>query len=305
MPLISVIMSTYRENESVLRESIDSILSQTVTDFEFLIVSDDPDNTNLLHLLTDYTRRDHRITLLRNDTNCGLVASLNRALETVRGEYVARMDADDIAEPTRFEKQLAYLHRENLDLTGSSVIRINEHGTPLTPPPNHTDAPHTVMSILRIAPCVPHPTWLAKTAVYTALSGYRDMPRCEDYDFLLRALRRGFRIGICPAPLLRYRIASHGISRSALLEQHYASRYLAREFPRIEQVTPAELHRITTPITAERNARYRQAEALFYTALTHRGWRRTGYLLASLAVSRDQPRRFYDMWRIHRTRQGG
>ena len=304
MPLISVILSTYREPASYLRAAVDSILSQTLTDFECLIVIDDPDNTEAVALLADYARRDDRIVLLPNAKNIGLVASLNRALQIAQGDYIARMDADDITHPARFAEQLAYLRREQLDLTGALTWRIDEHGTPLSAPPSHHDTPTVVMSALRIAPCVAHPTWFARREVFTALNGYRSIPRCEDYDFLLRALHRGFRIGNCPRPLLYYRIVQNGISRSALLKQHVASRYLASQYHRIDEVSEHEVRQKTAHISEKQNARYHRAEQLFYTALSAYGWKRGRYLLSSLVASRYQPRRFYDMWRLHRLRGG-
>jgi len=304
MPLISVILSTYRESESYLRASVESILSQTVTDFEFLIVLDDPHNTAATRLLTAYAQNDRRITLLPNEKNCGLVASLNRALSVARGEFIARMDADDIACPTRFEEQLRYLHRESLDITGSLTTRIDEDGHPLGTS-THTDSPSVVMAALRVAPCVPHPTWFVRREVYTALRGYRAIPRCEDYDFLLRALHHGFRIGVCPAPLLYYRIVSHGISRSALLQQHLTSRYLASQYARIDDITEDEIRQQVAHVSATQNARYQRAEQLLYAARSAHGWKRAHHLLRSLFTSRYQLRRVYDIQRLHRLRQGG
>lgn len=304
MPLVSVILSTYREPAPYLRAAVDSILSQTLTDFEFLIVIDDPDNTAVVDLLTDYAQQDDRIVLLPNAKNLGLVPSLNRALQIAQGDYIARMDADDISLPTRFAKQLAYLRHERLDLVGALTWRIDEHGTPLTAPPSHHDTPTVVMSALRIAPCVAHPTWFVRRDVFRTLNGYRPIPRCEDYDFLLRALHHGFRIGNCPQPLLLYRLVQTGISRSALLNQHVASRYLASQYHRLDDVTEQEVRRQTADVSDVQNTRYHRAEQLLYSALSTHGWKRGRYLLSSLFASRYQMRRFYDMWRLHRLRGG-
>ena len=159
------------------------------------------------------------------------------------------------------------------------------------------------MGALRVAPCVPHPTWLVRRDVYVTLHGYRDIPRCEDYDLLLRALRHGYRIGVCPETLLRYRLVQSSISRSALLAQHLTSRYLAEQYP--NEATPDAVRRITAQVTDAQNARYRRAEQLLYKAIRQRGIRRGGYLLASLVASRYQPRRFYDLWRVRLARRKG
>ncbi len=110
--LVSVIMSNYNTPEEFLREAIESILNQTYSDFEFIIV-DDCSTDNSLDIIASYD--DPRIVLLKNEENLGITKSLNRALKIAKGEYVARMDGDDIALPERFEKQVALL-TENPDV---------------------------------------------------------------------------------------------------------------------------------------------------------------------------------------------
>ena len=105
-PMISVLMSAYNEEDWV-EEAIDSILKQTYEDFEFIIVNDgSTDDT--AEILASYEKRDNRITVI-NQENKGLTKSLNKGLKHCSGKYVARMDANDIALPTRFEKQASFL----------------------------------------------------------------------------------------------------------------------------------------------------------------------------------------------------
>lgn len=306
MSLISVVMSTYREPEKYIRPAVESILSQTLADFEFLIVLDAPDNTAMQELLAEYAARDSRIRLLKNEKNIGLVGSLNRALGEATGEFVARMDADDIAEPDRLEKELAYLRENDLDFVAAVTRRIDEDGNPIAGSAAPQYSPAAVMASLRVSPCLPHPTWLLKREVYEALGGYRGMERCEDYDFALRALKRGYRIGVCPAVLLNYRIVSSGISRTALLKQHLASRYLAANFDRLEQVTMQEIREKKLARVSDAEAeRYRRAEQLFFKALTYRRnpLKLGAYLIASLFTSRHQVTRFSDMYRLRKARK--
>lgn len=108
--LVSVIMTNYNTPEKYLREALDSILNQTYTNFEFIIV-DDGSTDNSLSVIESYA--DSRIIVLKNDENIGLTKSLNKALEISKGEYVARMDSDDISEPERFEKQVNYLRKND------------------------------------------------------------------------------------------------------------------------------------------------------------------------------------------------
>lgn len=109
MPVVSVIMSVYREPVEWMRQAIDSILGQTFSDFEFIIVNDCPERNDNDALLAQYQQKDKRIVLLRNEKNIGLTRSLNRALRQANGRYVARMDADDISRPQRLERQVALM----------------------------------------------------------------------------------------------------------------------------------------------------------------------------------------------------
>ena len=113
MVAISVIMSVYKEPVDWLRQSIDSILNQTYNDFEFIIICDNPTYKEGITLLYEYASKDDRIHLIFNEENIGLTKSLNKGLALANGKYIARMDADDISMPTRFEKQYRYMEQHN------------------------------------------------------------------------------------------------------------------------------------------------------------------------------------------------
>lgn len=108
-PMVSVLMSVYGEPLEWLREAVGSILQQTYTDFEFIIVNDNPEREELDGFLRESATGDRRIHIIRNPENIGLTKSLNIGLRECRGRYVARMDADDVSHSTRFEKQVAYM----------------------------------------------------------------------------------------------------------------------------------------------------------------------------------------------------
>ena len=105
-PLFSVLMSTYNETTKELDESINSILQQTYSNFEFLIINDNPNNYELEKTLKSY--KDSRIKIIHNEENLGLVKSLNNGLKYCNGQYVARMDADDISCPSRIQDEKQY-----------------------------------------------------------------------------------------------------------------------------------------------------------------------------------------------------
>lgn len=108
MPKISVIMPVYNTEEKYLREAIESILNQTCTDFEFMIM-DDGSSNNAREVISSY--KDSRILYIKNEQNLGLIKTLNKALDLAKGEYIARMDSDDISLPERFKKQSDFLDK--------------------------------------------------------------------------------------------------------------------------------------------------------------------------------------------------
>jgi glycosyltransferase involved in cell wall biosynthesis len=124
-PKVSVVMSVYN-GEKYLCEAIDSILNQTFENFEFLIVNDGSTDRTL-EILQSY--RDPRIKVINNERNIGLTASLNKGLKIAKGEYVARMDADDVSFPHRLEQQKAFLDRNpRVAMVGSWAEVIDESG---------------------------------------------------------------------------------------------------------------------------------------------------------------------------------
>ena len=109
-PLISVITCTYNDKDFIA-ETIESILNQTFTDFEYIIVND-VSNDGTAEILKEYASKDDRIKIITNKENSGTYVSANNALEVAQGKYVARIDGDDVAMPSRFEKQVNFL-KEN------------------------------------------------------------------------------------------------------------------------------------------------------------------------------------------------
>ena len=116
-PKLSVLMPAFN-SEKYISEAIESILNQTFTDYEFIIINDgSTDNT--AKIIQKYAKQDKRIKFVDNKKNQGFIASLNQGLDLARGEYIAKMDSDDISLPERFEKQVEYLDKNpNCGLVG-------------------------------------------------------------------------------------------------------------------------------------------------------------------------------------------
>lgn len=238
--LVTVIMSIYNESVSELNKSINSILNQSYRNLEFIIINDNPLNKQLGNQLNELVRQDSRVKVYVNNNNIGLVESLNRALGFSHGDYIARMDADDISEPSRIKKQVSYIEQKNLDLIGSSLILIDEQdvqfGTLHFPSRNEQ-----IVRFMKYGTCLPHPTWLGKREVFDCLHGYRKALYCEDYDFLLRVLKRGYKVGNCDGYNLRYRVRKCGISQSNYVKQYVLRKYLYKHRESILQVDEEDI----------------------------------------------------------------
>ena len=110
-PKVSVLTPIYNTNPAHLREMIESILNQTFTDFEFLILNDSPDNTEIEKIVLDYAKHDKRIKYYKNSKNMGITPSRNKLLKLASGEYLAIFDHDDISLPERLKLQVEYLDK--------------------------------------------------------------------------------------------------------------------------------------------------------------------------------------------------
>ena len=201
MPKISVVMPAYNA-EKYIAEAIESILSQTFRDFEFIIINDgSTDKTKEIIL----SFGDTRIVYLENEKNLGIVETLNRGLDAARGEYIARMDADDVAMPERFEKQLAYMEKHpEVGVLGCGVYLYD--GKENYGERRFSEQPYAVAVDLLFSCALAHPTVMIRKNVL-ASSGVQYEAQyhgCEDYRMWTR-LVPVTGIANLPEPLLRYR----------------------------------------------------------------------------------------------------
>ena len=182
-PRISVIMSVYN-GEKYLREAIQSILGQTYTDFEFIIVNDASTDESL-QIILGFS--DSRIRLIINDTNTGLTKSLNVALEQAKGEFIARQDADDISLPERFQKQLQhYEQHPETALLGTSHYIIDENGIAIGKRVIPADPSRNKFYGSSFA----HGSTMFRSEAIRKLGGYNELFRySQDFDLWLRFAR--------------------------------------------------------------------------------------------------------------------
>jgi glycosyltransferase involved in cell wall biosynthesis len=203
-PAISVLMPAHNAGRYVAK-AVESILAQTYTDFEFLIV-DDGSIDDTPKILRRYAECDRRIHIISR-AKTGVVRALNELMALARGNLIARMDADDIALPTRFERQVAYLkdHPECV-LVGSRVFIIDPEGDELTILGRALSHEEIVDDLLaHKGQMVYHPAVMFRRHVVVGIGGYDDrMVEAEDLDLFLRLAEVG-RIINLPDPLLKYR----------------------------------------------------------------------------------------------------
>ena len=184
-PAVSVIMSVYN-GERYLRNAVESILGQTFTDFEFIIVNDGSTDRSG-GILADYA--DDRIRLINNSPNVGLTPSLNRALALARGRYIARMDADDISLPNRLEEQVKFLesHKEYV-LVGTSPIIIDPEGHPIRKP-RYPLSDRSIRAQLAVKSQIVHGSVLIRRT--SELLYNESCVAAQDYDLWVRLIRKG------------------------------------------------------------------------------------------------------------------
>ena len=219
-PQVSVILPVYNA-QSYLRESIDSILNQSFSDFELIIINDGSTDGSL-EIIKSYS--DDRIVLINQD-NAGLPISLNRAIQIAKGQFLARQDADDISQPSRLEEQVTYLlsHPE-CGLLGSWADILVENA--LTDRGLHH--PHLNGDIqikLLFFNCFVHSSVMIRKSALEKSGLYPEDPSKfppEDYDLWLR-IAKYHEVANIPKSLLQYRELPNSISRSKLeIMQHRA-----------------------------------------------------------------------------------
>ena len=190
MDLISVLIPTYNV-ERYVEQAIRSILEQTYSNIELIIV-DDCSTDNTYQILEKLSKEDSRIKLQKNEENLKICKTLNKGLSVASGNYIARMDGDDVSRPDRLEKLKTFLdNNPEIDLVGSQTELIDEDGRVLSQK-KHLRTPRFITFGNKFMCSVLH-IWLCRREVYDRLGGYREIPYSEDYDFLLRGENAGFK----------------------------------------------------------------------------------------------------------------
>jgi glycosyltransferase involved in cell wall biosynthesis len=202
MPKITILMSVYN-GLPFLEDSIQSILNQSFKDFEFLIIDDCSSDTSL-EVLETYIKKDERIRLIKNNKNQGLGYNLKKGVELAKGDYIARMDDDDISLPHRLQTQYDFATKNpDIDIIGSYATDIDENGNEkgLRKMPISND---DIIKYIWTCPII-HPTAFIKKEALIKAGSYGNEKRRQDYALWFRCAKAGLKFANIPEPLLKYR----------------------------------------------------------------------------------------------------
>lgn len=237
MPIISVIMSVFNEPLEWIRQSIDSILSQTFTDFEFIIINDNPQGKRQLEMMHEYAQKDHRIKIIENIENKGLTKSLNIGIACAKGKYLARMDADDISMPNRFMVQYEYMeHHPEIDICGSwaklfgnvPLIAYTINKLPI-------ESADIKLYSSFYNPMI-HPSMFIRAKNFALPLYNENFIKAQDYVLVGESLIEGKKLANIPQILIKYRATKKSGEKAYVLQQNNSANYirkklLLKEFP--------------------------------------------------------------------------
>lgn len=241
MVAISVVMSVYNEPVDWIKDSIDSILNQTFRDFEFIIINDNPEGISQKKLLEDFADKDNRIKIIENEENKGLTKSLNIGISEAKGKYVARMDADDISMPNRFQKQYNYMESHpEIDVCGTwaklfgdiPLIAYKANKLPIEPD-------QIKLFALFYNPMI-HPTMMIRRRSFTLPIYNDDFKKAQDYVLIGESLISEKKLANIPKILLKYRATKKSGEKAYVSQQTISSNYirkkvLQKEFTKITE----------------------------------------------------------------------
>ena len=222
-PSISVVMATFNDG-LFISEAIDSILSQSFTDFEFIIINDGSSD-NTLEIINQYALRDTRIRVISRE-NKGLSISLNEGIAFAKGQWIARMDSDDISHPLRFERQMDWLKTHEADVCGTWIQLFGQRNQLK----KYYQEDRLIKKELLFGSPIGHATVLMRSSKAKELQYDPLYERAEDYDFFEKATAMGWRFTNIPEPLYYYRFHSNQTSIALHHEQQRVSQKVRHRY---------------------------------------------------------------------------
>jgi glycosyltransferase involved in cell wall biosynthesis len=297
-PTVSVVMSAYNAGLFVA-EAVQSILKQTYRDFECIVI-DDGSTDDTLAILRAYAGRDDRLRVISRE-NRGLIASLNEGIALARGEFIARMDADDIALPRRLERQVDRL-RQNGEVValGTGIVLIDPAGRPLMRWHHKLVHEDIVKRLVRgDGSALTHPTVLMRREAVLELGGYDErFEAAEDFDLYLKLSEVG-KLENMDEVLLHWR--QHPASVNATRSQLWTSK---KRLALKEAIDRRGSSSFATALVPQQRANIQEAGPEFWaTSALRSGYHRTA-LYYSWKMIRDRGRRWKGLRLMGRTGRG-
>lgn len=211
-PLVTVLLPCYN-SEKYIKKSIESIIHQTYNKLE-IIVLDDGSTDNSLEIINTCAKADSRIKVLKHDKNETLIPSLNEMISLAEGEYIARMDADDVSVPERIEKQIKYLETNyDIDVCGSSVIVVDEKGEKRGIRRVPCDSKY-IKELLPFGNVIVHSSIVGRAKIFKQFIYDMNYVHAEDYELWCRLVySNNIRISNIKETLLYYRVSGSQITQ--------------------------------------------------------------------------------------------
>lgn len=225
-PLVSVIVTVYNGQDYLL-ECLNSILNQTYKSFE-LIVVDDASTDSTGSILS--TIKDKRLLIHTNKSNSGPFVSANTGISLSKGKYIARIDADDVSDSTRFEKQVEFLESTGYTLVGSNLTLINEKGDvigTIINPETHEDNVGNIIFVNSIA----HSSAMFLRDFVLNIGGYStEYNKAQDYELWLKIIEAGGKVHNLQEFLIQYRVHSQSITTQHRTRQEEIAGFIIKKY---------------------------------------------------------------------------
>lgn len=213
-PLISVIMPVYNA-QKYIGSAIESILNQTLKDFELIIINDySTDKT--LNIIKSFSKKDSRIKIINNNKRLNIARTLNKGISSAKSNIIARMDADDIAFPDRLELQHKLINSsKNIAVVGANVVIMNTAGNQIAIRSYPDSSGELKKCLFKYSPFA-HPVVMFRKNMFEEVGGYNPKySPTEDLDLWFR-LGSKYEFKSVPEPLLKYRIYEKSSSHKAI-----------------------------------------------------------------------------------------
>lgn len=233
IPKISVILPAYN-GEKYLDESVQSILNQTFTGFEFIIINDGSQD-NTLKIIKKYQKNDKRIILINNKKNKGASESLNSGFKAAKGKYIACFCADDISHPRRLELEFNYLENNpHIFLAGNSGIYINEVGKEIRRFRKY-DNYKMLAWRLRKSCSIIFPSIMFRNEGIASMD--KNFSPADDYNLYFELLKKGKNLTNIPPFLIKIRVHKESLSISKNKKQEYLMNKVLENFKKLKDKT--------------------------------------------------------------------